>query len=341
MKNIKKYIALLCIAAMFILTACGQTAAPSAENSAEAPAQAAPAAAAEAEESPAEPEVMPAADPFKDGMQLGSSDFKITGLASFSKLGSIKGDFDDSFIGFYGNEAGNLGMDVYQFSREGKSLEDYAKEECEECSGTDLRSEEYNGFKVMAYNAVESYEGVECPTVTYITVFKGDFVELVFWVNEDNYEDAVDIMNSLATLETQEIVFGATPYKLTIHEFFENRTAEGDVFPDKSHQAYYHYSRGLSIDIFGVDAEYIAGRTLEKYAEEEAAKLNKGTFRMGQVGDIPFACYSGIAEYPNGKVLDTDIYVLEDGESFVEICFAKFSVVGNQQVDDIMSTLKK
>ena len=355
MKNTKKNrIALLLCAALLVsmLTACSARAADPKPIQAVAAAMPSPEASPEAtQEAPAE-ESAPVetaaaapdpADMYKDGMQLGSSPYKLTGIAGFKKNGSIKADAEEGFIGYYENEDG-LGVDIYEFPREGQSLEAYTSLEVEQYSGYDVKSREINGVTVMSYMCREEDDaapGEFYTTANFLFVHFDSFVELVFWLEDDDPAPAEALMANLTPLEPKPISLGATPYQLTVHEFFEDRFDPTEVFPDKEHIAYYHYSRGLSIDGFAVSAEQVAGRSLADYAKDEATKLLNGSSRAYEINGIPYACYEGIAVYPNGKSYDSEIYVVEDGDGFLEICFAKFSIVGDRQVDDIMATLTK
>ena len=352
----KKRIALLiCLVLLAsVLTGCAKPAADPKPIS--VPVSSAPSESAETEakaeakaEEPAPVETAapaPAADPaelYKNGMQLGSSPYKLTGIAGFKKDSSIKADAEDGFIGYYENEDG-VGMDIYEFMREGRSLEEYTNIEVEQYSGYDVQSREINGINVMSYLCREEDDtapGTFYTTANYLFVYFDSFIELVFWLNDEDTAPAEALIATLAPLEAKTISLGTTPYTLTVHEFFEDRFDPAEVFPDKDHTAYYFYSRGLSIDTFAVSAEQVAGRSLGDYAKDEAEKLLNGSFRAYEINGIPYACYEGIAVYPNGKSLDSEIYVVEDGDGFLEICFAKFSIVGDRQVDDIMATLTK
>ena len=339
---------MLCVVlTVSVLAACSKPAAepvPISGISAPAPSTT-PTPEVKAEELPAvEPEASPApVDLYKNGMQLGSSPYKLTGITGFKKDGSIKADAEEGFIGYYENED-KLGIDIYEFPREGQSLEDYTALEVEQFKGYDVQSREINGISMMSYVCVEEDDtqpGQFYTTVNYLFVHFDTFIELVFWLEDDDVAPAEALIAQVTPIGTKTLELGETPYKLTVHEFFEDRFDPAETFADKLHTGYYHYSRGLSIDTFAISAEQVAGRSLEDYAKDEAAKLQNGKSRAYEINGIPYACYEGIASFPNGKSYDSEIYVVEDGDGFLEICFAKFSIVGDKQVDDIMATLTK
>lgn len=124
-------------------------------------------------------------------MQLGTS-----GLSIYAP-GYEMGELDDSedLVGYYLSENSTMDFDVYQWAKEGQTLEEYAIEEAE---GKDIAVCTVNGIEVRAYKDVEEEEGTTYNTITCIMEDGDDFVEVVFWLDGDSAEwEANLILNTL------------------------------------------------------------------------------------------------------------------------------------------------
>lgn len=132
-------------------------------------------------------------------IQLGTSTLYIAPAKAY-KAGEISAeDTDENQVGYFYSDDTTVDFDVYMWAKaEGETLEAAAAEEAAEFEA-EVKEAEYNGIKVVYYNAVETSEEKEYNTVTYIAEDGDNFVEIVIWLDGETANDeAAQIIGSLS-----------------------------------------------------------------------------------------------------------------------------------------------
>ena len=94
-----------------------------------------------------------------------------------------------------------LDFDVYQFTKDGlpETLAEYVQMEAEEFAATEVVTDaKINGIDAAYYRTVESYDGEEYATLTYVFEDGEDYLEICFWLDGENAE--AEVKNILDTL---------------------------------------------------------------------------------------------------------------------------------------------
>ncbi len=134
--------------------------------------------------------------------QLGTSAFTIRIPVSFVEGERTEADIRDDMVAYMHSEETLLDFDVYHFSKEGypDTLAAFAETEAAQYKATEVVTDEkINGIDAGYYRAVETYEGKEYSTLTYVLEDSGSYVEIAFWLDGENAEaEAKAIMNTLS-----------------------------------------------------------------------------------------------------------------------------------------------
>lgn len=130
---------------------------------------------------------------------LGTSNLKITTPVSYVQGEITAEDTDENQVAYYTSEETLIDFDVYQWAKvEGETAEAVAAEEAAE-----FGAEEYfegisdGGIVFEGYYASEEYEGQTYETLTIIAEAGDDFVELVFWIDGENIQEAELVVTSI------------------------------------------------------------------------------------------------------------------------------------------------
>lgn len=130
---------------------------------------------------------------------LGTSNLKITTPVAYVQGEISAEDTDENQVAYYTSEETLIDFDVYQWAKvEGETAETVAAAEAAE-----FGAEEYfegisnSGIVFEGYYANEEYEGKTYETLTIITEAGSDFVEIVFWIDGENIEEAELVVTSI------------------------------------------------------------------------------------------------------------------------------------------------
>lgn len=116
-------------------------------------------------------------------LQLGESQFWMTVPAGY-KPGEIKDeDIADDQVGYYYSDSSPLDFDVYEFKKDGYTLEKYAIEEAKlyEAERVDYRT--VNGIEMAFYYSYEESEGQKYNVANYLFEDGDEFIEVAFWLD--------------------------------------------------------------------------------------------------------------------------------------------------------------
>ena len=143
-------------------------------------------------------------DEGKKVLQLGTSSYTVEIPESYVEGELSEEDIQDSMVAYMYSEGKSLDFDIYQFGKDDvpEELADYAKEEAELYETSHVETDyQVNGIPVAWYRAKETYEGQEYDTVTCIMDDGDTFVEIVFWLPDDQAaSDAEEIFGSLSLM---------------------------------------------------------------------------------------------------------------------------------------------
>lgn len=130
---------------------------------------------------------------------LGTSNLKITTPVAYVQGEITAEDTDENQVAYYTSEETLIDFDVYQWAKvEGETAETVAAAEAAE-----FGAEEYfegisnSGIVFEGYYASEEYDGQTFETLTIITEAGDDFVEIVFWIDGENIEEAELVVTSI------------------------------------------------------------------------------------------------------------------------------------------------
>ncbi len=133
--------------------------------------------------------------------QLGTSVYTIEIPESYVEGELTEEDIADDQVAYMQSPDSLLDFDVYQFSKEGypEKLADHAAAEAKEYNATEIVTDgNVNGIDAAWYRAVETYEGADYTTLTYVLEDGDQYVEIAFWLDGENAEqEAQAIINTL------------------------------------------------------------------------------------------------------------------------------------------------
>lgn len=130
---------------------------------------------------------------------LGTSNLKITTPVSYVQGEITAEDTDENQVAYYTSEETLIDFDVYQWAKvEGETAEAVAAEEAAEFGAEEYFEGISDGDIVFeGYYASEEYEGQTYETLTIIAEAGDDFVELVFWIDGENIQEAELVVTSI------------------------------------------------------------------------------------------------------------------------------------------------
>ena len=116
-------------------------------------------------------------------LQLGDSPFYLTIPTGYVMGEVTEADIADDLVGYYYSDSSPLDFDVYQFSKEGNTLEKYAIEEANlyEAERVDYRT--VNGIQMAFYYSYEEDEGEMYTVANYLFEYDDEFMEISFWLD--------------------------------------------------------------------------------------------------------------------------------------------------------------
>lgn len=130
---------------------------------------------------------------------LGTSNLKITTPVAYVQGEITAEDTDENQVAYYTSEETLIDFDVYQWAKvEGETAEAVAAEEAAEFGAEEYFEDISDGGIVFdGYYASEEYEGQTYETLTIIAEAGDDFVELVFWIDGENIQEAELVVTSI------------------------------------------------------------------------------------------------------------------------------------------------
>ena len=135
-------------------------------------------------------------------LQLGSAPFYLSVPVGYKAGELSEEDIEQSAVGYYYSESSPLDFDVYQWDREGHTLEEYAIGEARlyEAERVDYRT--VNDILLASYLSYEEYEGQMYSVANYLFENGSDLMEISFWLDgEVAVRQADRILSTLHRVE--------------------------------------------------------------------------------------------------------------------------------------------
>lgn len=277
---------------------------------------------------------------------IGISAYYLTVPGGYKEGDCTDAERADDMVAYYYSDDSTMDFDLYQFAKDGKTLEDYAKEECDQYSGTDLTASEINGIPVESYKSVEAYDGTDYNVISYLFEDNENFMEVCFWLDGDTAAEEADaIIQTLAMDDTAvntadaavdfELALGTSALSVIVPAGY----VEGERTPEDraDDQVAYYYSNNSLMD-FDIYQFAKDGKTLEDYAKEECDQYSGTDLTTSEINGIPVVSYKSVETY---DILEYNVinYLFESGDDFVEICFWLDGDIAAEEVDAIIQTL--
>ena len=239
------------------------------------------------------------------------------------------------------SDAVPVDFDVYQVSAPGEqpSLAEYVTGSA--AAGEIVTDEEIGGVPVGWYRTVKAWNGVACPTVTYVLEDGEGFIRVEFRVDgEDAEAVARGIMDTLAVDNLAPVRLGGSPYYVFCSASFREGgmtsadVAEGQVGYWRSDETL------LDFDVYQFDKEGLPER-LEDYVAGEAARYHADeVVTDGEINGIPAGWYRAVENW-EGKDYRTLTCALDAGDKYVEIVFWLDGLTAEAEADAILLSLWK
>ena len=116
-------------------------------------------------------------------LQLGSSPFYLSVPVGYKSGELSEEDIEQSAVGYYYSESSPLDFDVYQWDREGHTLEEYAIGEARLYEAERVEYRTVNDILLASYLSYEEYEGQMYSVANYLFENGSDLMEISFWLD--------------------------------------------------------------------------------------------------------------------------------------------------------------
>ena len=222
-------------------------------------------------------------------IDIGTTGFAISVPSDYYSAEVTKEDRKDDQIAYYKSDEHLMDFDIYQFGKDGLTLEEYANEEAEEYKADGVEEVKYNGIPMMLYYSQEDYEGEEYLVANYIFENFADFAELTFWLDGDDAEELVEQI--MSSIRQEQMVGLANPwiYDLTAGEVKE-RTGCEFIVPEGAYDVAFGVNEndGLAEMNFSMDDVRYCARMKETGDYEDISGLfyewdAEGVDKVGEV----------------------------------------------------------
>ena len=272
--------------------------------------------------------------------QLGASGYAMNVPRSY-KNGDVSVDeMKGGQIAYYYSADSDMDFDVYQFPKPDSEigLEKYLYVAAADFDGTEVTFRQINGISVGSYKSREIYDGVEYDVLVALMEEGGEYLQVIFWLDGETAEqEAMDILNTIAPIETRELQLGNSSFRLVIPADYQSGEVTAEQAADDMIGYYYNPTTPLDFDVYEFGKN---GFTLEKYAIEEVNRYEAERVDYRVINGIDLAVYYSYEEY-DGQTYRVCNYLFEDGENFVEVAFWLDGEIAVKQADRIISTLTR
>lgn len=253
-------------------------------------------------------------------------------------------DVVEGQVGYYRRDEGGLDFDVYQFAKDDPSqqLNRYVLEEAMEYDNViEVRPRERVGdIDIAWYRTYETFEGVEYETLNVLADGGNSFVELVFWLeSEADAEQAWAIVNSLEVTGLQTIQLGNSSLVVVAPDDFVPGGLTLEDEEDDEMAYWYSEGTGLDFDVYQFSKDGLP-ESVGEYTAQEAGEYPavRGLVTDSEINGVPAGWYRAV-EMDDGVDYNTVTYILDAGDSYVEVVFWLDGVTSEDEADYIIGNL--
>ena len=277
-------------------------------------------------------------------LRLGNTYYSVQVDAAFEPGEITEAERVDDMVAYWQHGEDGLDFDVYVFEKEELSepVSRYVLREALEFDHViEVRpNEQVNDIDIAWYRALETFDGMEYETWNVLLDGGDEFIELVFWI-EDEQDDAEAraIVDSLQPVGLKQVQLGDSPFTLDVPEDF---VTGGMTLADEDEDFMDYYcseATDLDFDVYQFGKEGLP-QTLAEYAQQEALEYaaEDAQVTVDEINGVPAAWYRAVEE-DEGVQYDTLTYILDAGDSYVEVVFWLDGVTAEAEADTIIHNL--
>ena len=162
---------------------------------------------------------------------IGTTSYIITVPSDYYGADVTEEERRDDMIAYYKSDEHLMDFDVYQFPKDGETLDEYTAKEAHQYGAESFEKVVLGDGNIDAtlYYSEEEYSGVKYKVANYIFETTTEFGELVFWLDGDDAEELVkDIMSTLTYTGEGYDMIGKIIDKLPEDEYYNNYNVKGD-----------------------------------------------------------------------------------------------------------------
>jgi len=165
---------------------------------------------------------------YEKTVPIGTTGYYVVVPADYVPGELTEEDRQDDMVAYYRSDEHLMDFDIYQFAKDGQTLEEYAAKEAAEFGADKTDTVEFNGIPFVFYVSREQFDGVVYPAANFLFDTGDGFGEVVFWLDsEDGGEEAAELTEQIVSSvfyrqPEPEDVYGVVLTKL-----------HGDYFPDR------------------------------------------------------------------------------------------------------------
>ena len=277
-------------------------------------------------------------------LRLGNTYYSVQVDAAFEPGEITEAERADDMVACWRHGEDGLDFDVYVFEKDELSepASRYVLREAMEFEHViEVRpNEKVNDIDIAWYRALETFDGMAYETWNVLLNGGDEFIELVFWI-EDEQDDAEAraIVDSLQPVGLKQVQLGDSSFTLDVPEDFVpggmTLVDEDEDFMDY----YYSESTDLDFDVYQFGKEGLPD-TLAEYADQEASEYvaEDAAATVEEINGVPAAWYRAVEE-DEGVQYDTLTYILDAGDSYVEVVFWLDGFTAEAEAETIIHNL--
>lgn len=162
---------------------------------------------------------------------IGTTSYIITVPSDYYGADVTEEERRDDMIAYYKSDEHLMDFDVYQFPKDGETLDEYTAKEAHQYGAESFEKVVLGDGNIDAtlYYSEEEYSGVKYKVANYIFETTTEFGELVFWLDGDDAEELVkDIMSTLTYTGEGYDMIGKIIDKLPEDEYYNHYNVKGD-----------------------------------------------------------------------------------------------------------------
>ena len=164
-------------------------------------------------------------------IRIGTTGYIITVPSDYFEADVTQEERRDDMIAYYKSDEHLMDFDVYQFDKNGKSLEEYTAEESKEYGAEDFETVKINDTDLTLYYSEEKYDNQSYRVANYIFVAGDDFGELSFWLDGEDAMALTDGIISSLKYDGEVSIYdmvGEIVDKLPEDEYYNHYNVKGD-----------------------------------------------------------------------------------------------------------------